>query len=93
MLSVFSAMFSSVKHDTFLFALQLKCQTCSRNLSHPGTVNHIRVHIPKSAVCQCDTKGIFIELRRQPREYNFLTTSSKIAHVLWDNGLLLALFF
>ena len=45
MLSMFLDTFSSVKHAIFVYIAKY-CQTCSRIfLSHPGTVNHIWIHI------------------------------------------------
>ena len=71
MLSMFSATFSSVKHATFVYIAKELSNLLTYFLSHPGTVNHIWVHIPKSAACQCDTKGV--ELRQRWQEYNLLT--------------------
>ena len=48
------------------FCLHCKCTVKHAHiffLSHPDTVNHIRITFAKRAVSQCDTKGTFIELR------------------------------
>ena len=61
MLSMFLATFSSVKHAIFVYIANELSNMLTYFLSHQGTVNHIRIHIAKRAVC--DTKGTFIELR------------------------------
>ena len=44
---MFSATFSSVKHATFVYIANELSNLLTYFLSHPGTVSHIRVHIPK----------------------------------------------
>ena len=76
-----------------LFTLQMNCQTCSHIFCHIRAQSiTFGFTFAKSAVRQCDMKGIFIELCwRQPRVQPFDPCHRRL-RMQEDNGLLVALF-
>ena len=76
-----------------LFTLQMNCQTCSHIFCHIRAQSiTFGFTFAKSAVRQCDMKGIFIELCwRQLRVQPFDPCHRRL-RMQEDNGLLVALF-